>query len=80
VVDSADHGRGLLARSGSFELAGGSLRYAFTVENGGRPLEVTVRTLSRPWGAADATVDGVRYALRFGVRGAISRLRSAQAT
>lgn len=80
VVDSAEQGRGLLARSGSFELAGGSLRYVFAVEHGGRTLEVTVRTPSRPWGAAEATVDGVRYPLRFGLRSALSRLRSGQAT
>jgi hypothetical protein len=80
VVDSAALGHGLLARSGSFALAGGSLRYALTVELGGRELPIEVRTPARPWGVAEASIDGAPQTLRFGLGDALARQRSVHAT
>jgi predicted acylesterase/phospholipase RssA len=80
VVDSEELGHGLLARSGSFELVGGCLRYALVLEHEGRELELVVRTPLHPWGPAEVSLGGEKRRLGFGPRGALARMRSLQAT
>jgi predicted acylesterase/phospholipase RssA len=86
IVDSETLGPGLIAKAGSFHLAGGQLRYELVLEHGGRELclvvarrrrhaEVTLYNGPSP----DGSVAGTGR-LDTGVQSGLQLLRSLQAT
>lgn len=89
MIDAEALGHGLPAKSGSFELAGGTRTYELALEHRGHDLRLLVRVPTHPWGEADLTLhDGSSTRasvsgtgkLRSGLRNEIDLMRSLQAT